>query len=206
MTSPVTPGTASLLVELGIHPMTPKKPPQSPAIIAERAERTALRKRELETAAEADAANQALEACETTVANPSAATALKAAAKKARLERKQSTQAAIAKAQAQTAAMPPPPAPGAQARAGKDNKKNTGPRIKKKTPKAALPSDNTDADERAPCGVRSGFGGTHPGREQKGGKHPPHHSTLLTCSVCSRLRPENQPHLQSQKKKSDNFD
>ena len=147
MTSPVTPGTASLLTALGINPTTPKKLPLSPASIAERAERSALRKRQHEAAAETDAADQQLEACETTVADPSAAPALKAAAKKARVERKQATQAALAKAQAQTAAMPPPPAPGAQARAGKDKKKTTGPRIKKKTPEAA-PIDNKDADER----------------------------------------------------------
>ena len=155
MTSPVTPGTASLLVGLGINPMTPKKPPKSPASIAERAEQTALRKRELETAAETDAADQALEASEMTVADPSAAPALKAAAKKARLDRKQATQAAFAKAQ-DTAAMPPPPKPGTQAKAGKDKKKVAATRIKKKkTIEAALPSDNTDAEERTGSGAGS---------------------------------------------------
>ena len=125
MTSPVTPGTANLLVRLGVNPTTPKKPPKSPASIAERAEQTALRKRELEAAAETDAADQALEACEMMVADPSAAPALKAAAKKARLYRKQATQDACAKAQ-DAAAMPPPPKPGTQAKAGKDKKKPAG--------------------------------------------------------------------------------
>ena len=51
MTSPVTPGTVSLLVGLNINPMTPRKPPKSPAEIAARAEQIALRKRERESAA-----------------------------------------------------------------------------------------------------------------------------------------------------------
>ena len=84
-----------------------------------------------------------------TMADPSSASELRASAKQARADRKQSTRAAIEKAAAQTAAMPPPPAPGAQARAGKDKPKPAGARIKKNPKKAALPSDSTDADDRA---------------------------------------------------------
>ena len=120
MTSPVTPAwhcQPPALVGLRINPMTPKKPPKSPAEIAERAEQIALRKRELESAVETDAADQALEASEMTVADPASAPALKAAAKKARLDRKQATQVAFAKAQ-DAAAMPPPPKPGIQVLVG----------------------------------------------------------------------------------------
>ena len=86
-----------------------------------------------------------------TPADAASAPALKAASKKARLERKQATQVAIAKAR-DAAAMPPPPKPGIQAKEGKGKKKTADAapaRIKrKKPPEAAVPSDNTDADER----------------------------------------------------------
>ena len=61
-----------------------------------------------------------------TVADPASAPALKAAAKKARVDRKQATQVALAKAR-DAAAMPPPPKPGVQAKEGKDKKKTAAP-------------------------------------------------------------------------------
>ena len=57
-----------------------------------------------------------------TVADPASAPALKAAAKKARVDRKQATEVAVAKAR-DAAAMPPPPKPGIQAKEGKGKKK-----------------------------------------------------------------------------------
>ena len=119
MTSPATPGAVSLLVGMGINPRTPTKIQLSPASVAARAERSAQRKREREAAVENAAADQALEASEMTVAAPSAAPELRAAAKKARVDRTQARVAAIETVQAQTTAMPPPPAPEAQAKAGK---------------------------------------------------------------------------------------
>ena len=133
-----------------------------------------------------------------TVADPSSAPALKAAAKKARLDRKQATQVAFAKAQ-DAAAMPPPPKPGIQAREGKDKKKTAGAasaRIKKKkTPEAAVPSDNTDADERT--GSDAGSAAPTRAGNTKVGNTPrttAHCSPALSAHACTPQTTPNCKH------------
>ena len=181
---------------MNINPITPRKPPKSPEEIAARAEQIALRKRELESAANTDAADQTLEDSEMTAADSASAPALKAASKKARVDRKQATQVAIAKARDAAAAMPPPPKPGIQAKDGRGKKKTADAapaRIKrKKPPEAAVPSDNTDADER----TGSDAGSEAPSRagNAKVGNTPrttAHCSPALSAHTCTSQTTSN---------------
>ena len=113
-----------------------------------------------------------------TVAATSAAPELRAAAKKARLDRTQARVAAVQTAQAQTKAMPPPPAPGAQARAGRAKPKADAARIKKKPKKAAAQPASTDAEERP--GSETGSAAPSRAGNAKVGTTPP---TTAQCSI-----------------------
>ena len=149
MGSPASQGAASAHAALGINPTTPTIPALSPTSSSAKRAASGKRRSEREAAPEAIAANSELEAQEQTLAAPSAAAQLMAAAKKARTDRTQAAQSAVAKARTDAAVMPSPAAPEMQARGGKARPESSAKMIRRKPGRVVPMTQDADVESRA---------------------------------------------------------